>query len=530
MAWRNLDDDTELTLGQWNDAADRLARGLSRRGVDSGDRVVIQIGPDDPFPWLVTYVGVHRARATAVPINTRLAPPELGAVIRHAEAAACSRGRRRATGRRGTGPRAWWAGTSSSTTTRRPLRPAPADAADTPDPLDLMYTSGTTGVPKAVVARAGIGAPPGAPSERPARWNGLGFLTCSPFATTSGILLVDGPLRSGMSGWYLPRFDAGRWLELVERHRPVVAFLVPAMAQLLVAHPRFVDADLSSLAALTFGGAPMARATLLRLAERLPGADVLVGYGLTEFGAVPALRRATPAATWARLGGPSKVSRCGLSVETAPRSDPVTSARSPSGMWPARRYYKDDEATEQTWRDGWLHTGDLGHLDADGFLWITGRAKDIIIRGGHNIAPRDVEEVLLSHPDVVDAVVVGVPHPVLGEDVAAVGRAAGRPQWLPVDDLRSFMLERLADYKVPRAVHMVDELPRNASGKVIRELRRLPASRSVPTDEQPRTAGPERANGRGAPPHPQSPSVSQPAHSALHPGAARWCRRSGPRS
>ena len=87
VAWRNLDDDAELTLGQWNDAADRLARGLSRRGVDSGDRVVIQIGPDDPFPWLVTYVGVHRARATAVPINTRLAPPELSAVIRHAEAA-----------------------------------------------------------------------------------------------------------------------------------------------------------------------------------------------------------------------------------------------------------------------------------------------------------------------------------------------------------------------------------------------------------------------------------------------------------
>jgi acyl-CoA synthetase (AMP-forming)/AMP-acid ligase II len=123
-----------------------------------------------------------------------------------------------------------------------------------------------------------------------------------------------------------------------------------------------------------------------------------------------------------------------------------------------------------------MRTGDLGYLDADGFLWITGRAKDVIIRGGHNIVPRDVEEVLLSHPDVVDAVVVGVPHDVLGEDVAT---------WVVLregsvatgGDLRSFMLERLADYKVPRAVHMVDELPRNASGKVVRaELSRLASS------------------------------------------------------
>ncbi len=471
-AWRNLDDNAELTLGQWDGDANRLARGLSKRGVGSGDRVVIQIGPDDPFPWLVTYVGVHRARATAVPINTRLAPPELGAVIRHADAALVVEAGSGTPAAEGRGPeRVDW-----NILLDDDSSPLPS-AADAPDPIDLMYTSGTTGTPKAVVARAGVGGAPGVTSERPARWNGLGFLTCSPFATTSGILLVDGPLRSGMSGWYLPRFDAGRWLELVERHRPVVAFLVPAMAQLLVAHPRFVDADLSSLAALTFGGAPMARATLVRLVERLPGADVLVGYGLTEFGAVSR----TPSGDAGRHLGSVGRPLDGVEVRVIGQNEAEagpghTGEVTVRGPWPARRYYKDDAATEQTWRDGWLRTGDLGYLDADGFLWITGRAKEVIIRGGHNIVPRDVEEVLLSHPDVVDAVVVGVPHDVLGEDVAT---------WVVLregsvatgGDLRSFMLERLADYKVPRAVHMVDELPRNASGKVVRaELSRLTSS------------------------------------------------------
>ncbi len=465
VAWRNLDGDVEMTLGQWDGDANRLARGLARRGAAYGDRVVIEIGPDDPFPWLVTYVGVHRARATAVPINTRLAPPELHSVIRHADPVLVVEAGFGSPAARAPGPdRVDWHTLLDDDPS--PLPPA----ADATDPVDLVYTSGTTGAPKAVIAplAAGPGTGTSVSPERPARWNGLGFMTCSPFATTSGILLVDGPLRNGMSGWYMPRFDAGRWLELVERHRPVVAFLVPAMAQLLVAHPRFADTDLTSLAALTFGGAPMARATLLRLAERLPGADVLVGYGLTEFGAVAR----TPSGDAGRHLGSVGRPFDGIEVRVvgehgAEAGQGLVGEVTVRGPGPARRYYKDVEATEQTWRDGWLHTGDLGYLDADGFLWITGRAKDVIIRGGHNIAPRDVEEVLLSHSDVVDAVVVGVPHDVLGEDVATwVVLRAG--SLITGDDLRSFMLERLADYKVPRVVHMVDELPRNASGKVVR--------------------------------------------------------------
>ena len=137
------------------------------------------------------------------------------------------------------------------------------------------------------------------------------------------------------------------------------------------------------------------------------------------------------------------------------------------GSGAPRQYFKDPETSERTWREGWLLTGDLGYLDADGFLWITGRAKDVIIRGGNNIVPGDVEEVLLSHPAVVDAVVVGIPHPVLGEDVATWVVLREHSD-VTTEGLRSFMLDRLADYKVPRAVHLVARLPRNDAGKVVR--------------------------------------------------------------
>jgi acyl-CoA synthetase (AMP-forming)/AMP-acid ligase II len=133
-----------------------------------------------------------------------------------------------------------------------------------------------------------------------------------------------------------------------------------------------------------------------------------------------------------------------------------------------REYYKDDEATAATWTDdGWLRSGDLAYLDEDGFLYICGRKKDMIIRGGNNIYATDVEAVLLEHPDVREAAVAGIPHPVLGEDVAAwIVVRDGAP--LTPDGLLEFCEDRLADYKRPRQLQFVDELPRNATGKVMK--------------------------------------------------------------
>ena len=477
-AWLNLADGSELTFGRWEEQANRLARGLTERGIARGDRVIIAINPDEPFEWLISYVAVHRAGAVAVPINTRLSRPELEAILTHAEptavlaSAATESGVPWADLTAGLGGLRTFAvtGDANDVSAFSDLLHAdasePTTAFDAAGAKDIMYTSGTTGAPKAVVVPYGKSGGDG----RESRWNGMGFMTASPFSTTSGILLVDGPSRGGLSGWYLPRFDAGKWLAVVTDRRPVAAFIVPAMAQLLVAHPDFGDADLSSLVALTIGGAPIARPTLHRLAERLQNADVLVGYGLTEFGAVTRMPSGDKGKHVGSAGRPLPGVEVRLvnpeGTEIEPGQVGEITVR---GADPTRQYFKDAANSEATWRDGWLYSGDLARFDDDGFLWITGRSRDIIIRGGYNIVPGEIEEVLYSHPSVAEATVAGVPHDVLGEDVEA-WVVLREDSAATTADLREFLLERLATYKVPRRLHFPKTLPRNAAGKVIRRL------------------------------------------------------------
>jgi long-chain acyl-CoA synthetase len=473
-AWVNLTDGSELTFREWDAQSNRLARGLVQRGLAGGERVVIAIGPDQPIPWLIAYAAVHRAGAVAVPVNTRLAGPELVAILGHAQpsvvlASPATEGgvpwtelvdgvglRLLATTGPDRGPSDFW-------TLFDPDPTALAGRADPEGSMDIMYTSGTTGKPKAVVVRHH----PDQRAGRDVRWNGLGFMTASPFSTTSGALLIYGPMSGGMSGWYLPRFDADQWLSAVAARRPVVAFIVPAMAQLIVADPHFDEADLSSLAALTIGGAPIARGTLRRLGEQLPGTDILVGYGLTEFGAVTR----TPSGDKGRHLGSAGRPLPGIEIRVVDQAgDQVAPGEvgeiTVRGTGPPRQYYREEDASRQTWRDGWLHSGDLGSVDGDGFLWISGRSKDVIIRGGHNVVPGEVEEVLFAHPSVAEAVVAGIPHDVLGEDVGA-WVVLREDTGTTASDLRAFLLERLADYKVPRALQIVESLPRNAAGKVV---------------------------------------------------------------
>ena len=214
------------------------------------------------------------------------------------------------------------------------------------------------------------------------------------------------------------------------------------------------------------GSAPIAAATLRRFGTGLPGAEVLCGYGMTEFGAVTAV----PLGDGGRHLGSVGLPLPGVEVRIvdaggAPLPPGEDGRVTIGGTRRARSYLGDDEGTEQTWVDGWLVSGDLGHLDTDGHLWIVGREKDTIIRGGHNVVPGEVEAALFEHPAVAEAVVAGVEHPVLGQDVAA---------WVVLrhpasaDALRSFLLDRLADYKVPRRITVVDVLPRNESGKVVK--------------------------------------------------------------
>jgi acyl-CoA synthetase (AMP-forming)/AMP-acid ligase II len=477
VAWKNMADGRALTVAQWDADANRLARGLRARGIGPKDRVALGITPHEPLEWLVSYMGIHRAGAIAVPLNTRLSRPELVRILRAAEVATllASPGvlnpgadlpeMRQVVTDPGDTERA--GGTESWTDW---LDQDPSDlghpiAAD--DVADIMYTSGTTGAPKGVVVRHG-----GLSSNDrvPEAWSGLGFTTSSPFSTTTGSLLICGPMRGGMSGWFLPRFEVGRWIEIVEKERPVLTFLVPALVQLLLADPRFAEADLSSVAIVSMGSAPIATESLRRLGAIMPNVEILIGYGMTEFGAATSMPMGDAGRHLGSVGEALPgvelriVDEAGQPLPTGEVGQVVI-----RGARSLREYFNEPDESRRTWADGWLQSGDLGHLDPDGFLWIDGRMKETIIRGGNNIMPGEVEAAFAAHPEVVEVAVAPIPHPVLGEDVAAwVVLTLGSTATAPT--LRAFLLERLADYKVPRRFSFVAALPRNEAGKVQKHL------------------------------------------------------------
>jgi acyl-CoA synthetase (AMP-forming)/AMP-acid ligase II len=337
---------------------------------------------------------------------------------------------------------------------------------DKDDLADILYTSGTTGRPKGVAVRHSNGAMIG---EVEPNWIGGGWLHASPLFTFAGNALVYTPMKLGLQPIYQPRFDADRWLRVVEDQRPVAVFLVPAMAHLLIDHPRFDGADLSSVTLCSIGSAPLAPYVLERLQEKMPDALVSNNYGMTEAGSAYCIMPQGEAVKRPGSVGqivPPAVVRIVDEHDEAVPPDVVGEVRLqlPGHQ---REYYDNPEATAETWRDGWVITGDLGKLDADGYLYIVGRSKDVIIRGGNNVHATDVEHVLVQHDAVAEVAVIGAPHEVLGEDVVAfvVLRADSTAD---ADALRLFALGHLADYKVPRQYVFIDALPRNATGKVVK--------------------------------------------------------------
>ena len=481
VGYRDMGSGEALTFHEWDARSNALARGLVARGAERGDRVSIYLPNKECLRWIVAYAAVHKAGAVAVPTNTRLSIRELAVILGHAEVSAlltCDALLPAAREVRPALPSLHFVVSDRDSTEEGEV--AWSDAFDDdgsefqvpvgPDDLaDIMYTSGTTGLPKGVAVRHRNVAM--IPNLEPP-WSGAGWVHGAPLFTFAGISFIFNPMKMGMVGLYQPKFDAGEWLQIVERERPTMAFLVPAMAELLVAHPDFATVDLTSLNAVSIGSAPLAPNTLLTLVERLPQASVANSYGMTEAG--PAFIVMPPEEVTKRIGSvgkpipPMEIKNVdGDDKELAPREVGELLTRLPGRQ---REYYNDVEATESTWTgDGWLRSGDLGYVDEDGFLYLVGRKKDLIVRGGHNVYPTDIEAVILEHPSVQEAAVVGVPHEVLGEDVAAF--VVAKPNaTVGGDELKEFCASHLADYKRPRHVSFVDSLPRNATGKVMKHL------------------------------------------------------------
>jgi acyl-CoA synthetase (AMP-forming)/AMP-acid ligase II len=294
-------------------------------------------------------------------------------------------------------------------------------------------------------------------------------------------------MQLGLMGVYLPRFDAGRWLDIVSEMKPQFVFLVPAMAQLIVTHDRFDTAELSSIEMCAVGSSPLAPSTLRALQERMPEASVSNSYGMTEAG--PAFCAMPKGEALKRIGSVGQpmpplevriLDDDGAEVPTGEIGEAVLRMEGRQ-----REYYRNDEATAGTWKDGWLYSGDLARLDDDGYLYIVGRKKDVIIRGGNNVHAVDIEAVLLDHPDVVEAGVFGIPHDVLGEDVAAVVVLGPRAE-VTAEELRAHCAKSLADYKVPRRIDFADELPRNATGKILKDRLRQSLLNPTPPPVGPR--------------------------------------------
>jgi long-chain acyl-CoA synthetase len=422
---------------------DRLATdaatALRAQGVETDDRVAIKLSntPD----YLAAYFGALRLGAIAVPLNVLLAQPEIDARL---EASA---------------PRAYVD------------RPLPGDGEphveiverDEDDPAALLFTSGTTGRPKgAILTHAGVRAA--------ARFgaDALGFtpddvlLGVAPFPHVLGQQVFVCAFLVGGGVAVLQRFEPEAALETMTSTRTTVMFGVPTMCIALCEAARSAE-TLPSLRIAHVGGSPVPVEVARRFEETF-GAAIHEGYGLTEMSGLATTFAVGRRRKAGSVGRPSSGTEMRI-ANPDERGVGEVQFRGPSAI---RGYWNDPETTAAALdRDSWLSTGDLGYLDDDGDLFLVDRKKEMIIRGGYNVYPREVEEALYEHPAVLEAAVVGVPDESLGEEVAAI--VVPRPgAELHPDELKAWTKERVAAYKYPRHVVLVAELPKSPTGKILK--------------------------------------------------------------
>jgi long-chain acyl-CoA synthetase len=367
----------------------------------------------------------------------------------------------------------------------------PAVELDPEDDATIFYTSGTTGFPKGALgthrnictnlmslvfasSRAAARSEAPAPAA-PGSGEQNAYLLSVPFFHATGchsVLVAN--LAFGGKIVIMYRWDAGRALELIERERITTFGGVPAMVWQVLDHPDFATRDISSVKSIGYGGAPAAPELVRRIEAMFPGRTPSNGYGLTETSSVTTMNSGTDYVHKPdSVGVPVAV--CDVKVVDEDGAGLPTG--SVGELWikgpnVVKGYFNKPEATEASFTDGWLHSGDVARLDDEGFVFIVDRAKDMVIRGGENVYCVEVEAALFEHPAVADAAVIGIPHQVLGEEVGAVVTLA-HGKTVSEEELKAHVAERLAAFKVPVRIWFRDEpLPRNPAGKILkRDLR-----------------------------------------------------------
>jgi long-chain acyl-CoA synthetase len=455
--------------GRWHRSAElheraaRLAGGLRACGVDPGDRVVVLMANCPEVG--IAYEAIWRSGAVVTPAIFLLPPAELGHIVSDSGATVVLATPELADNANEAADRATVVTTDAFAWLEQadPLPIVPRAAAD---PAALLYTGGTTGRAKGVLlshenlwfaGKAGHDA-----GHLPEIVRGLLAL---PLSHAYGLLVTvvgfhaEEQHPSVLMRW----FDPAVCLELMQQHRTQITAVVPSMLQLLLAQP-LEDYDLSDLRYVVSGGSPLPTDVAEEFLRRVPQAEIREGYGLTE---TAALVTSTPPGN-VRLGS---VGKPAPGVEVRIDGDDEVGEICVRSRGVMLGYWKAPELTAETIRDGWLYTGDLGYLDADGYLHVVDRKKDLIIRGGFNVFPRDVEEALLEHPAVAAAGVVGRPDAEHGEEVVAfVELRAGQEG--DGEELVAWSKGRIGGYKYPREVHVVPSLPLTPVGKIDRKALR----------------------------------------------------------
>ena len=480
--------------GRWYGSAQlfersrRIAAGLGELGISAGERVVVTMANCPEVG--VMYNALWRAGAVVTPATFVLAADELAHVIADAEASAVvttpdllPKVIEAATGLEHV---RWLLCTEPAGMGVIPLRqleqaePAAVVPRADDDLAALLYTGGTTGRAKGVMLSHANLHYTGRAAYEVSHVPGINrALVTLPLSHAYGLLVTLTGIHSDEQpiSVLLRWFDPQSFLELIGEHRLQLSSVVPSMLQILLSQP-LEDHDLSSLSYLTSGGAPLAPEVERAFVRRVPTVSIRQGYGMTETASLVATN--PPARTRAgSVGLPVPGTEVRIADEHG-RPLPAGQAgevwcRSPGVM---RGYWRSPEATAQTLADGWLRTGDIGRLDEDGYLYIVDRKKDLIIRGGFNVYPRDVEDALVRHPAVEIAAVIGRPDGRLGEEVVAF--VALRPEArITSEELIGWAREHIGGYKYPRELHLVDSVPVTAVGKIDRKALRATLSSSA---------------------------------------------------
>jgi len=484
------------TFSQLNDRLNRLANALSNLGVDKGDRVaMLQVNCNQ---CVETYFATAKLGAIYVPLNFRAKGDELTYMLNSSEANTLFVGERYIdlvnSSRSGLSSVKNFISIESKHDGMlyyEDMLSSPAEEVVTEisddDTTILMYTAGTTGLPKGVMLSHNSFAIYVLENVTPADPElEEGNILTVPLYHVAGIQAMMAAIYGGRTLVMERQFEPVEWMELVEAEKANRAMMVPTMLKQLIEHPDFSKHDLRSLRVITYGAAPMSLEVIKKAVDVFPGVSFINAFGQTEtastittLGPEDHIIAGTEEEREKKLKRLSSIGKPMSDVEMKIVDEeghqlPVGQvgeivARGPRVM---TGYWKDEEKTEKTIdKEGWVHTSDMGYMDEDGYFFLAGRTTDMIIRAGENISPEEIEAVLHSHPKVEEVAVIGIPDEEWGEQPRAIV-VVKQGETATGDEIIEYCRAKMSSFKRPRSVIFVNELPRNPMGKVLKRVLR----------------------------------------------------------